>query len=109
LGLGTQFSLTTQLTLSVETFAKAINPIGEPFSQAPALHTGLRLGLEIHMARRLSLIMGVSYNYFNNFDNGAVSVPNPWINLDFNTSSVREKHWVGIFLGFQLPLSKTQF
>lgn len=109
LGMGTYFRLTNQLALSIEAIAKAINPISEPFSQAPALHSSLRFGLEIQMGGRLSLITGLSYNYFNNFDNGAVSFPDPWVHLEFDSNSMGEKHWIGIFLGFQLPLSRTQF
>lgn len=106
LGFGLRFPTTGDSGFNMDALAKSyFSGNSNPYDNNPALHTAFRISYDVKVARGLSFFGGISYNYFNRFENYSIPMPDPIIAITFGRGpSGNDMHWIGMFAGIQVPI-----
>ena len=67
------------------------------------LLASLRLVAGYKILKNLSLLLGLSYNYFKNNDN-EIDIPKPFHGLTFKWNDLENRLWPGIFVGVEFSV-----
>lgn len=102
-GYGVNLYSHKRIFLNADITAKAVFNRRKMLNENPALLASTRFSVGLNLTQRLSLVGGLSYNYFNNFDNEYIPAPDPLLGY-ISGDQEGIKHWVGFNLGLQFKL-----
>lgn len=91
---------------TIDAMAKGIFEEKKLLKKAPALLASLRFGVGFRLNKTISLVVGGSYNYFNNFDREGNNIPKPFHGgiFEWGNGKGDDKHWPGLFVQLDVNL-----
>jgi hypothetical protein len=102
-GYGVNLYTYKRLFLCADITAKSLFNRRKMFNENPALLASARFSMGLNLAKGLSLVGGISYNYFNNFNNESITAPNPLLGY-ISGNDEGQNHWLGFNIGLQFKL-----